>query len=53
MSLVLNDEQLFDEWERDIRTMAECAIEMNKELHRLLTEELKTPGSYQGAGTAL
>ena len=53
MSLVLNDEQLFDEWECDTRTMAERIIEMRKELHRLQTEELKTPGSYRGAGTTL
>ena len=53
MSLVLNDEQLFDERECDIWTMAERAIEMSKELRQPLTEELKTPGSYQGAGTTL
>ncbi|KAI1794527.1 aspartate aminotransferase [Ganoderma leucocontextum] len=37
---------LHDEWKRDIRTMAERIIDMRKELHRLLTEELKTPGNW-------
>ena len=46
MSLILNSEELFGEWKRDIRTMAERIIEMRKELHRLLTEELKTPGNW-------
>lgn len=46
MALVLNDAGLFDEWKRDIRTMAERIIAMRKELHKLLTEELKTPGNW-------
>ena len=46
MSLILNSEELFGEWKRDIRTMAERIIEMRKELHRLLTKELKTPGNW-------
>lgn len=46
VSLILNDEALFAEWKRDIVTMAERIISMRKELFRLLTEELKTPGSW-------
>lgn len=47
MSLILNDPELFAEWKRNIRSMAKRIIEMRAELHRLLTEELKTPGSWE------
>ncbi|CAL1704931.1 unnamed protein product [Somion occarium] len=47
VSLILNDQTLFDEWKRDIRTMAGRIIEMRKELFRLLSEELKTPGNWE------
>ena len=46
IALILNNEELFAEWKRDIKTMAGRIIEMRKELHRLLTEELKTPGNW-------
>jgi len=46
ISLILNDAGLFEEWKRDIKTMAGRIIDMRKELHRLLTEELKTPGNW-------
>ncbi|KAG5646684.1 hypothetical protein DXG03_002674 [Asterophora parasitica] len=46
VSLILNDEQLLEEWKEDIRTMAGRIIAMRTELHRLLTEELKTPGNW-------
>jgi len=46
VSLILNDPVLFEEWKRDIQTMAGRIIAMRKELHRLLTEELKTPGTW-------
>ena len=42
----MNTPELFEEWKRDIRTMAERIISMRKELRRLLVEELKTPGSW-------
>lgn len=42
----MNDPALFEEWKRDIKTMAGRIIDMRKELHRLLTEELKTPGNW-------
>lgn len=46
VSLILNNETLFEEWKRDIQTMAHRIIDMRKELHRLLTQELKTPGNW-------
>jgi len=46
VALILNDPALFEEWKRDIKTMAGRIISMRKELHRLLTEELKTPGNW-------
>ena len=46
VSRILNNDELFEEWKRDIKTMAGRIIEMRKELHRLLTEELKTPGNW-------
>lgn len=47
VSLILNNAELFEEWKRDIRTMAGRIIDMRKELYRLLTEELKTPGKWE------
>lgn len=46
MALILNNPDLFEEWKRDISTMAERIIDMRKELFRLLTEELETPGNW-------
>ena len=46
MTLILNDEELFAEWKRDIKVMASRIQRMRKELHRLLTEKLKTPGNW-------
>ncbi|EPT06097.1 hypothetical protein FOMPIDRAFT_1021172 [Fomitopsis schrenkii] len=46
IALILNDAELFEQWKRDIKTMAERIITMRKELHRILTEELKTPGNW-------
>jgi len=46
VSLILNDAGLFEEWKRDVQTMAGRIIEMRKELHRLLTEDLQTPGNW-------
>ena len=44
--MILNNPKLFEEWKVDIEAMAGRIIEMRKELHRLLTEELKTPGNW-------
>ncbi|KAI0341797.1 aspartate aminotransferase [Trametopsis cervina] len=46
VSLILNDAELFADWKQDIQTMAGRIIDMRKELHKLLTEELKTPGNW-------
>lgn len=46
VSSILNDPALFAEWKSNVREMAQRIIEMRTELHRLLTEELKTPGSW-------
>jgi aspartate aminotransferase len=46
MSLILNDAGLFEEWKRDVKVMADRIIFLRKELHRLLTVELKTPGNW-------
>ncbi|KAK0238195.1 aspartate aminotransferase [Armillaria nabsnona] len=46
VNFILNDVSLYEEWKRNIRTMAGRLIEVRKELHRLLTEELKTPGNW-------
>jgi aspartate aminotransferase len=46
VALILNNPELFEEWKVDIQTMAGRIIEMRKELYRLLTEELKTPGNW-------
>lgn len=45
--MILKDPELFAEWKRNVKGMAERIIEMRVELHRLLTEELKTPGSWE------
>ena len=46
MALILNNPELFEEWKRDINVMAGRIIKMRKELYRLLTEEFKTPGTW-------
>jgi len=46
VSVILNDATLFGEWKEDIKTMSGRIIQMRKELHRLLTEELHTPGNW-------
>ncbi|KAG6903194.1 hypothetical protein C0995_002737 [Termitomyces sp. Mi166 len=47
VSLILNNAGLFEEWKEDIRTMAGRIIEMRRELYRLLSSELKTPGKWE------
>ncbi|KAF8334277.1 aspartate aminotransferase [Cantharellus anzutake] len=46
VSLILNNPDLFEEWKRDIKTMAHRIINMRHELHGLLTQEFKTPGNW-------
>ncbi|GAA5893215.1 hypothetical protein JCM5296_001639 [Sporobolomyces johnsonii] len=43
MSLILNDEKLFEEWRDDIATMAHRIIAMREKLFDLLTNTYKTP----------
>lgn len=43
VSMILNDKQLFEDWKRDIETMAHRIIKMRKDLYELLTNEFKTP----------
>ncbi|KAJ7098026.1 aspartate amino-transferase [Mycena belliarum] len=47
VSMILNNPSMFEAWKRDIQTMAGRIIDMRKELFRLLTEELHTPGSWE------
>jgi len=46
VALILNTPELFEQWKEDIKTMANRIIKMRKELYILLTEELKTPGTW-------
>lgn len=43
VGLILNDEAMFEEWKRDIKTMAHRIIDMRKQLHELLVNKYKTP----------
>lgn len=47
MATILNSTELFAEWKQDVKTMAERIISIRKELYRLLTEELHTPGQWE------
>lgn len=44
--MLLNDEQMFKEWIRDIKTMAGRIIEMREALYDQLVNKLKTPGNW-------
>jgi aspartate aminotransferase len=46
VALILNNPELFEEWKRDIKTMAGRIIDMREKLHAILTKELKTPGNW-------
>ncbi|KAH8833850.1 putative aspartate aminotransferase, cytoplasmic, partial [Flagelloscypha sp. PMI_526] len=46
VSLILNNPDLFEEWKKDIQTMAGRIIDMRKELFNILTTDLKTPGNW-------
>lgn len=46
VSLILNNPELFEEWRRDIKTMAHRIIDTRHELYNLLTKEYKTPGNW-------
>jgi aspartate aminotransferase, cytoplasmic len=42
----LNNPELFEDWKRDIKTMAHRIIAMREKLYDILTNELKTPGKW-------
>lgn len=46
MSLIMNDPELFAQWKEDIKTMADRIIDMRDQLHRILTQDLHTPGNW-------
>ncbi|KAH7107528.1 aspartate aminotransferase [Auriculariales sp. MPI-PUGE-AT-0066] len=46
MALIMNESALFEEWKRDIATMALRIIDMREQLFKILSEELKTPGTW-------
>ncbi|KAF8478639.1 aspartate aminotransferase [Russula ochroleuca] len=46
VALILKNPELFEEWKADIRTMAGRIIDMRKQLHGVLTKELRTPGNW-------
>ena len=43
VSLILTDNALWEQWNKDVKFMAERIIDMRKQLHSLLTEKHKTP----------
>jgi aspartate aminotransferase len=46
VALILNNPELFEDWKRDIKTMAHRIISMRDQLYDILTNELKTPGTW-------
>ncbi|KAG8936576.1 Aspartate aminotransferase, cytoplasmic [Tulasnella sp. 418] len=46
IALILNNPDLFEEWKRDIKTMAYRIIDMREKLRDILVNELKTPGNW-------
>jgi len=46
VALILNSPELFEDWKRDIKTMAHRVIAMREQLYNILTNELKTPGMW-------
>jgi len=46
MARIMNDQELFADWQRDIKTMANRIIDARQKLRDILTNELKTPGSW-------
>ncbi|PWN42493.1 PLP-dependent transferase [Ceraceosorus guamensis] len=43
VSMILNDQKLWAQWNEDVRTMANRIIDMRKQLFELLTNKHKTP----------
>lgn len=47
VSMLLNDKEMFQEWIRDVKTMAGRIIEMREALYDQLVNKLKTPGDWK------
>jgi aspartate aminotransferase len=47
VSMLLNDEKMFQEWVRDVKEMSGRIIEMRKVLYDQLTNKLQTPGDWK------
>jgi len=47
VSMLLNDKNMFDEWNRDVKTMAGRIIEMREALYDQLVNKLQTPGDWK------
>ena len=45
--MLLNDKNMFDEWNRDVKTMAGRIIEMREALYDQLVNKLQTPGDWK------
>lgn len=45
--MLLNDKEMFQEWIRDVKTMAGRIIEMREALYDQLVNKLKTPGDWK------
>jgi aspartate aminotransferase len=43
VTMILNDEKLWAQWQKDVREMADRIISMRTALHSLLVDKLKTP----------
>ncbi|KNZ63314.1 aspartate aminotransferase [Puccinia sorghi] len=47
VSKILNEPHHFEQWKKDVSTMAERIIDMRKKLRDLLENKFKTPGSWE------
>jgi aspartate aminotransferase len=43
---ILSNEELYAEWEREVKGMADRIITMREKLYNILTHDLKTPGEW-------
>lgn len=45
--MLLTDNEMFDEWKRDVETMSHRIIDMRDQLYDQLVNQLKTPGDWK------
>ena len=45
-STILKNERLYEQWEGEVKGMADRIISMREKLYQLLTHQLKTPGDW-------